>query len=481
MRRLFQSLVDLFILCPIGHHKNIFASAFDFASHGYNMKPSPLPRFLVNVLKIPLPLLLILNSFQPLHLLLPCILRMQLVQDMNIMEHLFDRNAQQTLNVRTHIIRLPAYNIQHHENIIDISRELCKQLITIQKLRVLSLQLYPVCTDDHKNEYDAQCSENTTDQQNRTELKLIHIFIYNICRNDSDQHPVFDTGRLIEHVKVGSVQLQAHGPALTFFKIIGQSCKFLFGQLHMLPQEAKPIVNSILPFKPIIDHDTAVSMHHIAAGGPVIGKRVHFLHHTLIIIGKRDGIIRKSPVASMSPRTDKHEQLRLSGQHSLHNEVLIVFNRIRRTSLKPQIPGHSIRSDISAFPGEKVEPGITGLLLHLLQILLNVLILIYLLYRNRPHVQIGHVVLHKPVQHGTCLMQELSQMRNTLLVYCLRHQGIVAKTSCCDAQQHRDSQQHTSSSDHCMFVLIHCVRPSIHTKKPLFGHLPDLTPGNISK
>lgn len=69
MRRLFQSLVDLFILCPIGHHKNIFASAFDFASHGYNMKPSPLPRFLVNVLKIPLPLLLILNPFQPLHLL----------------------------------------------------------------------------------------------------------------------------------------------------------------------------------------------------------------------------------------------------------------------------------------------------------------------------------------------------------------------------------------------------------------------------
>ena len=227
MRRLFQSLVDLFILCPIGHHKNIFASAFDFASHGYNMKPSPLPRFLVNVLKIPLPLLLILNPFQPLHLLLQCILRMQLVQDMNIMEHLFNRNAQQTLNVRTHIIRLPAYNIQHHENIIDISRELCKQLITIQKLRVLSLQLYPVCTDDHKNENDAQCSENTANQQNRTELKLIHIFIYNICRNDSDQHPVFDTGRLIEHVKVGSVQLQAHGPALTFFKIIGQSCKFL--------------------------------------------------------------------------------------------------------------------------------------------------------------------------------------------------------------------------------------------------------------
>ena len=60
----------------------------------------------------------------------------------------------------------------------------------------------------------------------------------------------------------------------------------------MLPQEAKPIVNSILPFKPIIDHDTAVSMHHIAAGGSIIGKRVHFLHHTIIIIGKRDGIIK---------------------------------------------------------------------------------------------------------------------------------------------------------------------------------------------
>ena len=83
---------------------------------------------------------------------------------------LFYCNAQQFFCIRTDVIRLVGFCIQHQKNIIHIHGKLLKQFVTIQNLRILFPE---VCSAFLNNQTDKKCSNteyNRTDKEYCTML-----------------------------------------------------------------------------------------------------------------------------------------------------------------------------------------------------------------------------------------------------------------------------------------------------------------------
>ena len=143
MDRLIECLIHLFIRGTVRHNQDVFLFPVYLTAHCNIMKPSLFPCFLMNTFKIPFLLFINLNLLQIIFLRIFRFLRMHSPQNTNIFADLFYCNAQQLFHIRTDVICLICFRIQHQENIIHIHGKLLKQLFPVQDLRIFFLEAYP--------------------------------------------------------------------------------------------------------------------------------------------------------------------------------------------------------------------------------------------------------------------------------------------------------------------------------------------------
>ena len=133
---LWKCLIHFPVSSTVWHNQNKFLFPVYLTAHRNIMKPAFFPCFQMNIFEISFFLFMNLNSFQIIFLCISLFCHMQFCQNTTILTNLFYRNAQQFFHIRTDVICLICFCIQHQENIINIHWKLLKQLIPVQNLRI---------------------------------------------------------------------------------------------------------------------------------------------------------------------------------------------------------------------------------------------------------------------------------------------------------------------------------------------------------
>ena len=144
------------------------------------MKPAFFPCFQMDIFKIPFSLFMNLDFLQIIFLRVFMLCRMQFSQNTNIFTNLFYSNAQQFFHIRTDVICLVCFCIQHQENIIHIHWKLLKQLIPVQNLRIFFSDVCPVFLNNKAYKKCSNTENNRADKKYRTALKTVHTGIDDI-------------------------------------------------------------------------------------------------------------------------------------------------------------------------------------------------------------------------------------------------------------------------------------------------------------
>ena len=115
-----KCLIHFPVSSTIRHNQDIFLFAVYFTSHCNIMEPAFFSCLQMNIFKIPFSLFINLDFFQIIFLWISLFCRMQFTQNTNIFTNLFHRNAKQVFHIRTNIICMVCFCIQHQENVIHI-------------------------------------------------------------------------------------------------------------------------------------------------------------------------------------------------------------------------------------------------------------------------------------------------------------------------------------------------------------------------
>ena len=115
-----KCLIHFPVRGTIRHDKNIFLLSVYLTAHYNIMKPAPFPCFLMHIFKIPFLLFFDLDSLQIILLRIFRTCGLQSSQNINVLLDLFCCNAQQLFRIRTDVICLICFCIQHQKNVIHI-------------------------------------------------------------------------------------------------------------------------------------------------------------------------------------------------------------------------------------------------------------------------------------------------------------------------------------------------------------------------
>ena len=169
------------------------------------------------------------------------------------------------------------------------------------------------------------------------------------------------------------------------------------------------------------------------------GGVVDRVQHRIIIVGDGDRIIGEAAVGAAHLRAGKHEHLRLSGQHRIHNDVLSGEKLRVQIGLRAKAALFAVLRHAAAVRGEEVEGGAAGLLLHLVQTGTDLFFARGVFQKIVPQMQQHLVSADQMVQHIVGFTQDLRQMRGALPIDRLRHKQEIPIADA--AEQHRQSQQ----------------------------------------
>ena len=131
---------------------------------------------------------------------------MQVFQHLNILPYRLLRKAQQPLNVRADIIHPGRLCVQHHEHIVHIQRELCKQLLPVEKLSIFPAQLDMAFLQDQQDGQQRKADHKDRYDQHSSGLQRIHAGVYDVSRDKAHQHPILHIDAYIGQVIVHTVK-----------------------------------------------------------------------------------------------------------------------------------------------------------------------------------------------------------------------------------------------------------------------------------
>ena len=121
--RVRKRLIDLSVGRAVGQHEDILGPACRLGAHGDDMEPAALAGRLMDIIHVPFALLAALHPLEEVLVAVGGVRVVQQLQHMDVLPHLFERHAEQTLDVRADIVRVRGLAVQHEENVVDAVRE----------------------------------------------------------------------------------------------------------------------------------------------------------------------------------------------------------------------------------------------------------------------------------------------------------------------------------------------------------------------
>ena len=168
---------------------------------------------------------------------------MQFSQNTDILLDLLYGNAQQSFHIRAYIISLIRFRIQHQKHIIHIHRQLLKQLIPVQDLRILPLQASPVFLKDQSDQKGSDTAHNCTHKEHRTKLQIVHAGIDDIGPDQAQKYPVLKLRFFINQIVIPAVQIYEHRVGTSLFPLLREVKDLCFRHIGMLSQDTKEIIH----------------------------------------------------------------------------------------------------------------------------------------------------------------------------------------------------------------------------------------------
>ena len=389
-----KRLIHLPIGGAVGQDKDILGSALHLAAHGDDVEPAPFLSLLMLILLIPFALFPAEKPFQKVFAMSRSVFRVQPIQNMDILPDFSPRDAQQTLDVRTDIVRLGGLYVHHQENIIHVTRKLLEQLVPVRDLGILPAQGRMASAHDEQNDQHGNAYGNARHDLHRMEPQLVQTGIDNADRHKPHHRPVLDRCALVDQIIADVTQLYPHISAAALRKGIGQLRDLFLGKVGMVAQHCNKVVNGLLAVYGVVDDHPPIRVDDIVAGIALKGRVVQQSKHRIIIIRDGNGIVGKAPVAALRFRTDERKHLGLAGQRRVHNDILIMGELFVQIGLQAKIAGLPGHGDVVAVVGKKVKVGKSGILLRLLDIRLNFVFIRGVFQKAVVQMQIGHIFAH---------------------------------------------------------------------------------------
>ena len=346
------------------------------------------------ILLIPFALFPAEKPFQKVFAMSRSVFRVQPIQNMDILPDFSPRDAQQTLDVRTDIVRLGGLYVHHQENIIHVTRKLLEQLVPVRDLGILPAQGRMASAHDEQNDQHGNAYGNARHDLHRMEPQLVQTGIDNADRHKPHHRPVLDRCALVDQIIADVTQLYPHISAAALRKGIGQLRDLFLGKVGMVAQHCNKVVNGLLAVYGVVDDHPPIRVDDIVAGIALKGRVVQQSKHRIIIIRDGNGIVGKAPVAALRFRTDERKHLGLAGQRRVHNDILIMGELFVQIGLQAKIAGLPGHGDVVAVVGKKVKVGKSGILLRLLDIRLNFVFIRGVFQKAVVQMQIGHIFAH---------------------------------------------------------------------------------------
>ena len=240
---LSKGLIHFLVRGTVRHNQDIFLRSVYITVHCDNMKPAPLPCFLMNIFKIPFPLFLCQDILQIILIRIFRIPGMQLSQNADILLDLLYGNAQQSFHIRAYIIGLIRVCIQHQKHVIHIHRQLLKQLIPVQDLHILSLQASPVFLKDQSDQKGSDTAHDCPHKEHRTKLQIVHAGIDDIGPDQTQKYPVLKLRFFINQIVIPAIQIYEHRIGTFLFPLLRKVQDLCFRHIGMLSQDTQKIIH----------------------------------------------------------------------------------------------------------------------------------------------------------------------------------------------------------------------------------------------
>ena len=418
--RVRKRLIDLPVGRAVGQHEDVLGPACRLGAHGDDMEPAALAGLLMDIIRVPFALLAALKSLEEVRVAAGGVLFVQRREDVDVLPHLFERQTEQTLDVRADIVRVRGLAVQHEENVVDIVREPVEQLVPVQDVGILSSERGAAAAQDERDDQHREQDHDSDHDLDRSEPQPVHAGVDDADRDKAENGPVLNARALVDQIVPRPMQRQHPAAVPALCEVGAQRVELFPGQVGMLTQLREQVIDRVVAVGAAVEHDAPVRIDDIAVSRAAEGGIVERVQHHVVIVGDGDRVVGEAAVGSLRLRANKHEHLRLSGHHRVQHDVLAIGKRLVQVDLRAERAPFAVRRHAAAVRGEKVEGGAAGLLLHLVQAGADLLLAQVVFHTVVPQMQQRPVAADQMTQHIVGFMDKLGQMRGAFLIDRLR-------------------------------------------------------------
>ena len=320
--RVRKRLIDLSVGRAVGQYEDILGPACRLGAHGDDMEPAALAGRLMDIIHVPFALLAALHPLEEVLVAVGGVRVVQQLQHMDVLPHLFERHAEQTLDVRADIVRVRGLAVQHEENVVDAVREPVEQLVPVQDLGVLPAERGAAPTHDERDGQHREQDHDNGHDLDRSEPQPVHAGVDDADRDKAEHGPVLDARVFVDQIVPRSAQRQHQTAAPALREVVAQRVEFFLGQVGMFAQLREEVIDRVVAVVAAVEHDAPVRIDDIAVSRAVEGGIVERVQHRVVIVGDGDRVVGEAAIGSLRLRAGEHKHLRLSGQRRVQHDVL---------------------------------------------------------------------------------------------------------------------------------------------------------------
>ena len=360
--RVRQLLIDPLVPGAVGQIQDDFLLPLDLGAEYHHPEPQLRAGSAVDILPIPLPLLAGLNSRDLLQDMNGVLGADQLLEGVDVPQHLPLRQAHQLLNVGADVLHPQIPGIHHQEHIVHVDGQGGEQLIPGQQLGILSLQLQPVPLDHVQHRNDRQSDSDAAHHQQGGGLELVHAGVDHARGHDAQHDPVLEIRGLIDQVIVPALQgkFQIAGSAL--HEVQPQSLQLLVGEAAGFLQKGEDVAHAAHILAAVVHHHPAVGQYGEGAGPAAEGGDLQSLHHVGVVVGDGDGLVAEALEAALPGGDGEYHDLRPIRHHGVCHHIPVVPDQLRQLPAQIQVALLPLRGAVFAVPGDEIEIGEMGFL-----------------------------------------------------------------------------------------------------------------------
>ena len=363
--RIRKRLIDLPVGRAVGQHEDVLGPACRLGAHGDDMEPAALAGLLMDIIRVPFALLAALKSLEEVPVAVGGVLFVQRRENMDVLPHLFERQTEQTLDVRADIVRVRGLGVHHEENVVHVVREPVEQLVPVQDVGISPTQRGTASVHDERDEQHQEQTRDGGHDLDRSDPQRTNAGVDGAGRDKAEHGPVLDACVLVDQVVPGSMQRQ-YPASVSALCEVGAQCVELFpGQVGMLAQLREQVIDRVVAVGAAVEHDAPVRIDDIAVRRAAEGGSAERVQHRIIIVGDGHRIVGKAAVGAAHLRAGEHEHLRLAGQRRIHDDVLSGEKLLTQIGLQAKAALFAVLRHVAAVRVEEVEGGAIGLLLYL--------------------------------------------------------------------------------------------------------------------